>query len=168
MHRHSNLQGKWQLKTSWNSDWSDEHYINFLLLFSLAAKLIVFYLQCVGQPADEADEVCGREELLEIVVVGGGGAVVLRFQVFEVGRSQTPSLGSDVLQIAGRIFTKLHASIAMKNYLQSAGYCINEFLLQRGLVPDAPLEVVKGVVEECDGLLVKLVQVRQVTQHIHQ
>ena len=51
----------------------------------------------MGQPADEANKVGGREEPLEIAV-GGSRALVLRLQVIEVGRSESPSLGSDVLQ----------------------------------------------------------------------
>ena len=36
------------------------------------------------------------------------------------------------------------------------------------IIPDATLEVVEGVVEKCDRLLVELVQVRQMTKDVQQ
>ena len=53
-------------------------------------------------------------------------------------------------------------------YLESSSYRIDELLLKVRILPDAALKVVQGVVEEGDGLLVELVQVRQMAKYIHQ
>ena len=53
-------------------------------------------------------------------------------------------------------------------YLESSSYRIDELLLKVRILPDATLEVVQGVVEEGDGLLVELVQVRQMAKYIDQ
>ena len=53
-------------------------------------------------------------------------------------------------------------------YLESSSYRIDELLLKVRILPDATLKVVQGVVEEGDGLLVELVQVRQMAQYSDQ
>ena len=53
-------------------------------------------------------------------------------------------------------------------YLESSSYRIDELLLKVRILADATLKVVQGVVEEGDGLLVELVQVRQMAKYSYQ